>query len=109
MHPKFFDNHYYNDSGSIEAYDVMRDAHNAPVKTWKRKYENIDCAVGTVARRNRSSDMTIQDYTHTVLLTGIYEIEKGDRFVTDNEGFEIMEVQNDNMGILTRLYVKKVK
>lgn len=112
LHNKFFESNsrFYPALGNIQSYTETRDDHNAVVKTWEDKIKEIQCAIGTIESTKRGADMTVQEATHSIILTGRYEeISKGDQFYTDSERFEIMEVRQDNMGILTQLHVKKIK
>jgi len=114
FHPKLLDNlgSFFNSTCTIQEYTETQDELGEPIKTWLDKADHIDipCAIAPSGGQEvKRPDMTYVVSSHHLTLRGNYPaITEDMRAVVAGKTYDILLVEHDSRGLMTRLTVQVV-
>jgi hypothetical protein len=103
---------YFPSSCAIQEATSTQNSYGEPASTWANKtgYTSIACAVSSAGGKEvKMPNMTYAVASHTVLLAGSYPaITPANRAVVGSLTLDILAVESDPLGTLTRLQCQVV-
>lgn len=117
--------HFFLQACTIQSPTIVRDVLGGQTLTWEVKnndpttYANIPCAIAerggnrfanVSSREVRREDLAYPSATRIVQLKGHYpDITSDDRALIEDREFNIMAVEHDIFGTVTRIFLEDVR
>lgn len=96
----------------IASSTASQDDYGAEVLTWATVHEGVACRLSPVEQARgelRLESGTVAEMSHVLTLPGAYALSEMQRVTIDGTIYEIVRVDGDGNGALTRLMLRLVR